>query len=112
MASPGPATPYRPLRSGQGGDLKRAQFLQAFGFSKRDIVRIKAHAESATALFVPAAINDLDVPFRVAACMAGDERHSNGQVLGSWAGRTLLYWPMMGAERDHWEARRPGPRKV
>ena len=112
MASPGPSTPFRPLRSGAAGDVRRAQFLHVFGFSKRDIARIKAHAETATQNYFPAALNDLDVPYRVGACMASDERHSNGEVLGSWAGRTLLYWPMVGAERDHWETRRPGPRKI
>lgn len=112
MASPGPSTPYRPLKTGPAGDLAHALFLRSFGFSKRDVVRIKAMAETVTRNYTPAALNDLDVPYRVGACVDGEERRHSGEVLGVWAGRKLLYWKMMGAELDRWQARRPGPRKV
>jgi hypothetical protein len=112
MASPGPSTPYRPLLTGPGGEFAHAQFLRSFGFTKRDVLRIKAMAETVTLNYMPAALNDLDVPYRVGACIDGEERHSSGEVLGLWAGRKLLYWKMMGAEFDRWQARRPGPRKV
>lgn len=112
MASPGPGTPFRPLQTGVVAEEERARFLRGFGFTRRDIVRIKAMAETVTLQWTPAALNDLDVPYRVGACIDGDERHSSGLFLGRWAGRVLLYWEMIGAERDRWQSRRPGPRKV
>lgn len=112
MASPGPATPYRPLRTGAHQDAKRQAFLKGFGFTRRDIVRIKALAEATTGNHIPMALNDLDVPYRVGAIMPQDRRHSSGQDLGEWAGRALLYWRMEGAERDVWARRRKGPRSV
>lgn len=112
MASPDRSTPYRPLRTGFAHDAERKAFLLGFGFTRRDLVRIKAMAEETTPNFAPAALNDLDVPFRIGACWPGGERYSSGEILGDWAGRTLLYWRMVGREREVWAARRPGPRKV
>jgi hypothetical protein len=112
MASPGPSTPFRPLQSNVSQQILRAEFVRSFGFTKRDTARIKAMAERTTRNNNEVALNDLDVPFRVGACMIGDERHSSGLVLGEWAGRSLLYWEMTGAERDHWASRRRGPRAV
>ena len=108
MASPGPSTPYRALRTGYQHAADRRAFLLGFGFTKRDIVRIRAMAETTTANYAPAALNDLDVPFRIGAAWPGTERHSSGQVLGEWKGRVLLYWEMKGAERDRWASRRRG----
>ena len=112
MGSPGNSTPYRPLRTGFVHDAERRAFLLGFGFTRRDLVRIKAMAEATTPNYTPAALNDLDVPFRIGACWPGGERHSSGQLLGEWAGRTLLYWEMVGREREVWAGRRPGPRRV
>lgn len=112
MGSPGPSTPFRPLRTSVSQDADRREFLKGFGFSRRDIVRIKALAEATTSNSIPAALNDLDVPYRVGAVMPPDRRHSSGEELGEWAGRTLLYWPMNGAERERWARRPRGPRKV
>lgn len=112
MASPGPSTPYRPLRTGLSHDAERREFLRSFGFSRRDLVRIKRMAEATTSNSIPAALNDLDVPYRVGAVMPADRRHSSGEELGEWAGRTLLYWPMRGSERAVWAKRPRGPRKV
>jgi len=122
MASPGPGTPMRPLLADERtvglppttimSDAQRKAFLKSFGFTRRDIVRIKAMAESTTGNYLPAALNDLDVPIRVGACPAGQESRSTGKVLGSWAGRTLLYWDMYVEEREVWARRRPGPRRV
>ena len=112
MASPGAGTPYRPLRTGYAHDRDRRAFLLGFGFSKRDLARIKVMAEATTARSLPTTLNDLDVPYRIGACWPGDERHSSGKVLGEWAGRTLLYWELNSGERGLWERRRPGPRKV
>lgn len=112
MASPGPSTPYRPLKSGYREIDERREFFRAFAFSKRDIVRIRAMAEATTPNYAPAPLNDLDVAFRVGACWPGSERRSSGKELGEWAGRVLVYWEMAGSERDKWASRRPGPRKV
>lgn len=112
MASPGAGTPFRPLRTSVHQDVLHREFLLSFGFTRRDTARIRAMAERCTPSHGIVALNDLDVPFRVGACMVGDERHSSGLVLGEWAGRSLLYWEMTGVERDHWARRRRGPRPV
>lgn len=112
MASPGPATPFRPLLSSADAHLRRQAFLRSFNFSRRDLVRIKALAESTTETYVPAVLNDLDVPVRVGACLPGQEFRSTGSYLGEWAGRTLLWWRMIGMELERWRSRRPGPRKL
>lgn len=74
----------------------RKEFLKAFGFSRRDIVRMKAMGEATTGNSIPAALNDLHVSYRVGAVMPQDRRHSGGEDLGERAGRTLLYWPTTG----------------
>jgi hypothetical protein len=123
MCAPaGEGVPFRPMTTSEGkakllhdevhGKTERQAFLRSFGFSGRDLVRIRAMAETVTAAYVPAALNDLDVPFRVGACMAGDERYSSGQVLGLWAGRALLWWGMNGREKEVWARRPKGPRRV
>lgn len=113
MASPGPSTPYTPLLSGQLWDEARRRFLKSFGFTRRDITRIKAMAEATHHGYVPKALNDLDVPVRVGACMPGQESYSSGRPLGEWAGRTLLYWDMNAREEELWrKARRSGPKPV
>ena len=116
MASAGQATPFRPLIT---PDVVRARleaerkaFLKSFGFTRRDMIRIKAMAESTTANYSPAALNDLDVAVRVGACMPGGERHTTGAWLGSWAGRSLLYWTINSGEREIWAKRRREPRGV
>jgi hypothetical protein len=111
MASPGPSTPYRPLLGGiVANEVKRA-FLKSFGFTPRDVRRIQAVAEATTKLETPASLDDLDVPFRVGACMPGREGYSTGKILGEWAGRSLLYWPMNDREQEVWErSRRRGPK--
>jgi hypothetical protein len=77
------------------------------GLSATDVARIQAHAELTTPDHQPAALNDLSVPYRVAACMPGREGYFSGELLGSWAGRTLLYWPIRaGREMEEWKARR------
>lgn len=112
MGSPADSTPYRPLRTGLGHDVERREFLRSFRFTHRDIVRIKAMAEATTSNSMPAALNDLDAPYRVGAVMPQDRRHSSGEDLGEWAGRTLLYWEMRGVEYDRWRRRPKGPRGV
>ena len=87
MASAGPATPFRPLIRPDVVraklDADRKTFLKSFGFTRRDMVRIKAMAESTTANYGPAALNDLDVAVRVGACMPGSERTATGAWPGS-----------------------------
>jgi hypothetical protein len=123
LCAPGSgSTPFRPMTTPGGklqalheevhGKAERQAFLRSFGFSKRDVLRIRAMAETATPHYTPVAMNDLDAPFRVGACIAGDERHSSGQILGLWKGRTLLWWGMNALEREAWARRPKGPRPV
>lgn len=113
MASPGPSTPYRPLLSGILADEAKRQFLKSFGFTKRDVRRIQAIAEATEPGDQPAALADLDVPYRVGACMPGHEGYQSGRVLGEWAGRTLLWWPMNKREEEFWRrSRRIGPKPM
>ena len=110
MAFPAPGTPYRPMITGDLNDAVRKVFLAQFGFTKRDIIRIRLMAEEATANFAPCALNDLDVPYRVGVLSGGG---TSGEVLGTWKGRTLVYWPMHEAERAAWSRkRRDGPKPV
>jgi hypothetical protein len=108
MASPSQGTPFRPLLSGMMTDAVRRVFLAQFGFTKRDIIRIRLMAEEATALYTPAALNDLDVPYRVGVAFGT----SSGEPLGKWNGRDLVWWPMYEREREAWEKRRRGPKPV
>ena len=113
MASPGPSTPYRPLLSGLLAAEAKRQFLKSFGFTKRDVRRIQALAEATSSGAQPAALADLDVPYRVGACMPGHEGYVSGQILGEWAGRTLLWWPMNDREAEVWRRnRKTGPKPV
>jgi hypothetical protein len=113
MAAPGPSTPFRPLLSGQEHDRIHKAFLKSFGFTKRDVRRIQAMAETVEHGEAPAALADLDVPFRVGACMPGQESRSTGKYLGEWAGRTLLWWEMGERETEVWRRKRAtGPKPV
>ena len=112
MASPAEGTPMRPLQTSLHNKVLHREFLRSFGFTRRDVLRIKAMAEATSASAIPRALNDLDVPFRVGAVMPEDVRHSSGQVLGEWSGRTLLWWAMHDAERAVWARRPKGPRRV
>lgn len=110
MASPGRGTPMRPLRAGLAATEARRAFIAGFGFSARDVVRIRAMAESATATWTPLPLNDLDVPFVIG--VEGPAGLNGAKILGEWEGRTLTYRAMNPAERACWAARPPGPRKV
>jgi hypothetical protein len=113
MATSGPGTPFRPLLSGPAAEAARRAFLAGFGFTRRDVRRIKAMAEATTGNDLPVALNDLDVPYRVGCCMPGTERHSSGQILGEWAGRVLLWWAMNRQEEEVWRReRRRGPKAM
>lgn len=112
MASPGTGSPFRPLRTGYRHDAERQAFLRTFGFSRRDIVRLRALAEMTSRRARPRPLNDLDAPYVVSACMPGQEHRHAGKVLGHWAGRTLLYTEMNEAERHVWDMRPKGPRPV
>lgn len=68
-------------------------WLASFGFSERDWARIKAHAATVTPNNIPAAIDDLDAPWRVGAAWAAERRWSSGLLLGVWQGKALLAWP-------------------
>jgi hypothetical protein len=64
-----------------------------YGFTRRDVARIKALAEGVTELRTPAALGDLDAPWRVSAVPEGQESRFSGDVMGRWAGRVLVIWP-------------------
>lgn len=113
MAAPGPSTPFRPLLGGLVAQETKRQFLKSFGFTRRDVRRIQALAEATVAGGQPAALADLDVPYRVGACMPGQESYVSGQILGEWAGRTLLWWPMNEREEQVWRRNRSsGPKPM
>jgi hypothetical protein len=114
MASPGPSTPFTPLLGGALSRAERQAFLRQFGFTKRDIMRIQALADEVTQTYRPAALNDLDVPYRVGAQLAGEAGGgTNGEALGQWNGRILVWWAMNEREREAWEKkRRTGPKPV
>lgn len=67
-----------------------------FGFTRRDVARIKAQAEAVAAiagLDTPAALADLDAPWRVLAVKPAEASRFSGEPFGTWAGMTLLVWP-------------------
>jgi hypothetical protein len=110
MASPGAATPYRPLLPGPAAEAARKAFLKSFGFTRRDVARIKALAErvAAGAGGLPG-LNDLDVPYRVAAVPPAEVTRSSGEYLGDWKDQVLLFWKLTEPELRVWRAR---PRAV
>lgn len=65
------------------------------GLSRRDVARIKAHAEALAAnpSHIPAALADLDAPVRVGAAPPDQAQYFSGEPFGAWAGMTLLWWP-------------------
>lgn len=112
MASPGPGTPFRPMRTGVEAAVRREVFLRSFKFTRRDKLRIKALAERVKPNWSPDPLRDLDVPFVVGACWPGQEFRSTGTFLGHWAEMTLVYWSMNSAERAVWADRPKGPRPL
>ncbi len=67
--------------------------LDRYGITDRDWRRIKAHALSITETNMPAALADLDCPYRVGACLPGWETRFSGEVIGKFRGRPILVWP-------------------
>jgi hypothetical protein len=109
MASPGPSTPFRPLLPGPAAEAARKIFLKSFGFTRRDVARIRAHAERVAEGERATGLQDLDVPYRVQAIPPGEETRSSGEYLGEWAGQALLFWRLTEPEVRVWKAR---PRAV
>ncbi|MFN4176408.1 hypothetical protein [Phenylobacterium sp.] len=91
---------------------RHAAWLDGFGFSDRDRLRIRDFAEQVTPHLNPAALDDLSVPIRVGGCMADSVRHSNGDLLGVVQTRhgkvALLYWRMGNRELERWKRRPRG----
>lgn len=89
---------------------RHRRWLESLGLSARDWARIKRLAERTTPHRGTAALDDLDVPCRVGACMLGEESRFSGRLLGVYRGRALLWWPMSEPERQAWRRarRRPG----
>jgi hypothetical protein len=79
-----------------------------FGFTRRDVERIKTMAEGFTGSGSSEPLVDLDVPYRVIATEMGRESYFSGEVLGTWAGRLLLVWRMTNREQEVWQRRMQG----
>lgn len=60
--------------------------------TRRDVRRIQALAESVKDGHIPAALDDLDGPWRVQALPPTDARRSSGEPFGEWAGCVLVAW--------------------
>lgn len=121
LASCGEGTPFRPLIT-NGREVRwppevekaraRRAFLKSMGLTKRDVMRIKALAESVTDNYTPAGLQDLDVPYRIQALMPSQARRGSGTPIGSWVGRELVCWKLMDREFEQWRRRPKGPRGV
>jgi hypothetical protein len=79
------------------------------GLTRRDVRRIQAMAEACTDLYAAPALVDLDVPVRVIAVKPAEADRFSGEILGQWAGRTLLYWRMTNREIEAWRQRTGRP---
>ena len=121
MATCGAGTPFRPLitngrevRWPPGVEKARARraFVKAMGLTKRDVARLKALAESVTENYTPAGLQDLDVPYRVQALRPAEASRGSGKPMGSWAGCSLVCWPLMDRDLEQWQRRPKGPRGV
>ena len=66
MSSSGPSSPFRPLKSGHNL-AKRARFIAGFGFTRRDVLRIRTFAERVETPWPPTPLTDLDVAYAVTA---------------------------------------------
>ena len=112
MASPGPSTPFRPLKSGRN-PAERARFIAGFGFSRRDVLRIRTFAERVQTAWPPTPLTDLDVAYSVTARLdLGHPLPGPFGHLGRWADRELLWRDFNFAERGLWERKARGPRGV
>lgn len=69
--------------------------LAAMGVSETDWTRIKAHVLTATQQMTPAALDDLDAPWRITGCLSGHDRFS-GTPIGTYQGRVILAWRKEG----------------
>jgi hypothetical protein len=118
-ASPGPGTPTRPLVSidlppgvelpiqslsdgwrGYWATPTREHIPHADkGFTERDWRRIKALALSVTDNHMPAALDDLDAPYRVGACTPEWESRFSGRKIATFRGMVILAWPKEGRRR-------------
>lgn len=82
-------------------------WIASWGFTPRDLQRIKHLAEEATDTYTPDALVDLDVPVRVIAVRPDEVKRMSGTLLGVHKGRALLAWQLVDREREAW-ARRVG----
>lgn len=72
--------------------MKAANHLASLGFSERDVERIKRLSEEVTELHVPAALEDLDAPFRVSVVLASDRRLYSGRMVKKIGDKVVLVW--------------------
>ncbi|MCR5874345.1 hypothetical protein LRS10_09335 [Phenylobacterium sp. J426] len=114
MASPGAATPFRPLLSDELWQEAKRQLLKSLSLSKLDVKRIQSFAERVTSHLPDArGLSDLDAGIFVTARIASTEEVPKAlRYMGEWAGRDLLYRELNAGERSVWRRRRSGPRPV
>jgi hypothetical protein len=63
-----------------------------YGITDRDWARIKALTDQVTPLYVPAALDDLDAPYRVGAVRKEDRSRFSGEPIGVFNGCAILVW--------------------
>ena len=114
MASPAAGTIHRPLLSDAGWQAAKYQLLHSFGFTRRDVQRIKAFAERVkTSAPYSKGLGDLDADVYVTARrMSALPIPKPYELMGEWDARDLLYRRFNDAERGLWQRRRGGPRPV
>lgn len=114
MASPAAGTVMRPLLSDHAWQAAKYQLLHSFGFTRRDVQRIKAFAERVKSSAPYAkGLSDLDAEVYVTARrMSALPIPKAYELMGEWAGRDLLYRRFNDPERRLWQSRRGGPRPV
>jgi hypothetical protein len=68
-------------------------WFEQLGISERDWTRIRELAMTATSSHQPAALDDLDAPWRIGAVPVEKRKYVSGTQIGIWRGRAILIWP-------------------
>jgi hypothetical protein len=80
--------------------------FECMGVGPRDVERILRFAETCGTRNHPAALNDLDCPYRVGAAQATDARSFSGTLIGHYLSRAVLWWPKYGRDGNPLHERR------
>jgi hypothetical protein len=67
--------------------------VRYYGFSKRDLERIKDRSVSLSPTHIPAAFADLDAPWRVSVVPKDHANYYSGQLVGTFNGCAVIAWP-------------------